>query len=58
MRWIAKDQPIYVWRSDSWFNERDGLVYTPDMEKQAWVNGDKSFPFTKKTMKMDKENDQ
>ena len=27
MRWIGKDQPIYVDRGDYWFNESNGQTY-------------------------------
>lgn len=58
MEWISKDQPIYVWEGDTWYNERDKLTYFPDLINQCWSVGLKiNEPihyFTKKTRIMKK----
>lgn len=59
MLWISKEPPIYVWRGDTWFNEKDKRVYTADLTKQVWycdIDGIcQVFPFTKKTKVMSYE---
>lgn len=56
MRWISKEPPLYVWRGDSWYNEKDNLVYTADLTRGFWHHFEsdddqnpKIIPFPKKT---------
>jgi hypothetical protein len=49
MKWIDKNPPLYVWPGDEWYNERDKMIYTCDIEKREWVNADKRIDFLKKT---------
>mgnify|MGYP001262304282 CR=1 FL=1 len=51
MKWISKDPPIYVWKDDLWYNEKDKLVYSANITKQAWI-ADTAIPFPKKTRVM------
>lgn len=53
MYWVAKDPPIYVWKNDQWYNERNGLVYDADLKRQVWVNGENLIPFPKKVKVLD-----
>ncbi len=49
-RWVSKDAPIYVWKDDIWFNERNKKEYTVDLENQCWIcEGELPVFFTKKT---------
>lgn len=55
MKWISRnDPPIYIWKRDLWYNQKDKLTYHCDLEKKEWHNDKYSFPFTKKTRIMSK----
>lgn len=54
MRWISNgDPPIYVWLGDSWYNQKDKMIYQVDTTRGFWYYfvGEecKVIPFTKKT---------
>lgn len=49
MQWISKEQPIYVWKDDTWYNERNAKIYSVDIENQYWFNDEDKVFFTKKT---------
>ncbi len=55
MQWTSNnDPPIYIFIGDTWYNEKNNLVYKSSINLQCWYNDDdienKSlFPFTKKT---------
>lgn len=57
IQWISKTPPEYVWSNDSWYNEKDGNIYTPNIQSMCWEHQEVKFPFTKKTkmMKLPKE---
>jgi hypothetical protein len=53
MKWIGKEPPSYIWRGDSWYNEKDKCTYEPNFEDERWecfVDPlSKVIPFPKKT---------
>ncbi len=52
MQWISKEAPIYVWRNDTWLNEKTKEIYRPNLLEKCWQSDvDKVF-FTKKTKVM------
>jgi hypothetical protein len=50
MIWVSKEPPVKVCEGDLWYNEKDKLLYTADVEKSLWHEKefDKKIPFTKK----------
>lgn len=56
MQWVSKEPPIYVWLGDTWYNEKENLVYVSDLGRGFWHHFEnaedhnpKIIPFTKKT---------
>lgn len=56
-RWFSNnDPPIYIWKDDEWYNQKDKTIYIVDLKNQRWISDCGSqFPFTKKTRLMDKK---
>lgn len=51
-RWISKYAPMYVFINDEWYREKDGKVFTPNLEKRSWESVDETVPFQNKSVFM------
>lgn len=37
MKWISNgDPPIYVWKSDTWYNQKDKTLWRANITNQCW----------------------
>lgn len=50
MRWVSNgDSPIYIWKDDEWYNQKDKTTYKPEFNRREWTANEKqSIPFSKK----------
>jgi len=55
MEWKAnhRNAPLYIWKGDTWFNETDKKVYTPNLLDGRWESENVFIPFRKNTRIID-----
>lgn len=56
MLWISNnDPPLYVWKGDLWYNQKDKITYYADVIERVWIFEDLTkidFPKRTKIMKI------
>ena len=54
MRWISNgDPPLYVWPGDTWYNQKDKMIYKANINERSWISTVGHIDFPKKTRIME-----